>query len=329
MRPEVRKYLASVGTHSRLDPDARDDLVKELNSHLEEEIEELCASGYSAAEAADLATRRFGSATEIGREMYEVYSAGTWRQALLAAVPHLLFGAAFALHVWRMSLWVIFVIGVAVACVTAVGWFLRRPPWYYSWLGYCILLLLGLAFLTVFVAGKGISFLAVGGSGLWVAAIVYIGLALCVLGLAVLRAVQRDWLFASLMLLPFPVFLVWLVALEREAGLAAYAEAGFEARDAAVCLTFVLLAVVGALFIRAKQRGYKAAALGLGTLLTLAVVWRSTEAGFSPAVCFGLAVFASGLLMGPFFLQWTVGRLRHHAAISNKSLAGILPRRTS
>jgi hypothetical protein len=159
--------------------------------------------------------------------------------------------------------------------------------------------------------------------------VVYIGLALCVLGWAVLRAVQRDWLFASLMLLPLPVFSVWLVALERDVGLAAYAGAGFEGRDTAVGLTFLLLAAVGALFIRARQRGYKAAALGLGTLLTLAIVWRSTEAGFSPVVCFGLAVFASGLLMGPFFLQLTIARWRHHAGISDGSLGGTVPRRTS
>jgi len=329
MRPELRKYLASVSMHSRLDPAARDDLVRELNSHLEEEIEELCEAGHTGADAVDMATRRFGNAREIGREMYEVYSAGTWRQAWLSALPHLLVAGAFAFHLWRMSFWVIFLIGFAVAGVTAVGWLLRRPPWYYSWLGYCILLLLALAFLLVVMGARSVSFLAAGSSGLWVAIVVYIGLALCVLGLAVLRAVQRDWLFASLMLLPFPVFLVWLVALERDVGLTAYAGAGFEGRDTAVALTFLLLGAVGALFVRARQRGYKAAALGLGTLLTLAIVWRSTQAGFSPVVCFGLAVFVSGLLMGPFFVQQTIIRWRHHAGISDDPVAGTVSRRTS
>ena len=329
MRPELSKYLASVSTHSRLDPAERDDLVRELNSHLEEEIEELCEAGYTSAQAVDMATRRLGSAREIGREMYEVYSVGTWRQALLSALPHLLVAGAFAFHLWRMSFWMILVIGLVVVGVTLGARMMRRPPWYYSWLGYSILLLLALVFLLAVMGGRSGSFFGAGSSGLWVAMVVYIGLALCVLGWAVLRVVERDWLFASLMLLPFPVLLVWLVALERDVGLAAYAGAGSEGRDTAVGLTCLLLAAVSALFVRARKRGYKAAALGLGTLLTLAIVWRSTQAGFSPAVCFGLAVFASGLLMGPFFLQWTVGRWRQRVGISDKRLGETVPRRTS
>ena len=67
--------------------------------------------------------------------MYEAHSQGTWKQALMAALPHLLFALVFALDWWRGIGWLAIVLGLVL--VTAVyGWWHGRPVWSFTWLGY-------------------------------------------------------------------------------------------------------------------------------------------------------------------------------------------------
>ena len=327
MLPDLKRYLANVSLYSRLDPVAEGEIVRELQTHFEDEIEELCEAGFSASEAVDMATRRFGCARDVGRHIYEVYSGGTWSQALLSAIPHLLIAATFALHLWRASPWLLF-ISLVVGGVTIYAWCRGRPAWCYSWLGYSFMILLAIGFLVLFAIGRVLALFVLGSNALWVAILVYIAVALCLLGSIVIRVVRRDWLFASLMLLPLPVILVWLVALEHDVGLVEYTKQGFQSSDLGVALTFLALGGVAGTFIRLRQRLLKIGVLSVGTLLILAMVWRFTESDFNPVVCFSLALFLVGLLMSPAILQNGVRHQREEVELSDKSLSEQVVRRT-
>ena len=302
MLPEIRRYLSSISFNSRLDPYADSDVVRELQTHFEDEIEELCGAGLSEEEAANEAASRFGSAIDIGRQLYEVYSKGTWIQALLAGLPHVLIALTFALHLWRLSYWLVGV-SVFITGITVYAWYRGKPGWFYSWLGYFSMVALAVAFLVIFVIERVLAPVVLGSNALWIVIVVYVGLAICLMGYIVIRVVRQDWLYASLMLIPFPVLFVWLVALEREVGLIEYTRQGLPGSDMEVAVTFAALSAITATFIRFRRRLMKSGVLSIGMMLTLAAIWRFTESSFHPVICFLLALFLTILIMSPAVLQ--------------------------
>ena len=98
-------YFNSLKNHLRLDPTTESDLMRELHAHIEDESHELEESGLSEQEAIETATQFLGSPRVIAKQMYEVHSQGSWRQALFAALPHFLIAALFALHWWQSLVW--------------------------------------------------------------------------------------------------------------------------------------------------------------------------------------------------------------------------------
>jgi hypothetical protein len=307
MLPELKQYLARVKSCSKLDSKAQSEIVRELQTHFEDEIVELCESGLSTAEAADVATKRFGAAESLGRELYEVYSRGTWIQALLAAIPHFLLAFTFAFHLWRDSFWVAGV-ALAIVGVTIYAWCHGKPFWSYSWLGYFLIPLFAISFLVLLAIGRFLSQFVLEGSMQWVMIVIYTPVALWLLGYILIHVIRRDWLLASLMLLPFPVIIVWLFALGQDMGLVAYSRDGFQDGDQGVAWTFLALGGAAGAFIRLRQRWLKIGVLALATLLILAMVWRFTESGFNPILSLLVSFCLVSFLLSPVLLR---GRVSH------------------
>ena len=114
-------YLADLKNYLRVDPTTESDVVRELDAHLEDKRNELRESGLSEEEAAENVVRFLGHPRLVGRQMYEVYSRGSWRQALCAAFPHFLIASLFALHCWYSTAWLLASL-VAVISVVIYGW---------------------------------------------------------------------------------------------------------------------------------------------------------------------------------------------------------------
>ena len=72
----VSHYLESIGESLRLDPLAKREVIKELETHIEDRLDELQKNGLSEEEAADTCVKLLGSAKQIARQMYEAYSQG-------------------------------------------------------------------------------------------------------------------------------------------------------------------------------------------------------------------------------------------------------------
>ncbi len=305
--PAKSSYTDSLKDYLRVEPTVESDLVRELNTHLEDKSHELIESGLSEEEATSTATKLMGSPRLVAQQIYEVYSQGSWRQALFAALPHLLIAALFALHFWEDTIWLIGII-IAVACAAIYGWCHGKPAWLFPWLGYCLTPVIAIGILLIYLPG----------SWTWFAAIVYIPLALLIIVPVTKQTIRKDWLFASLMLLPIPIVLGWILALELDDTLLWYKQ--LQEFASQIALSFAVLALTVATFIRIRQRWAK-----LGVLLTLETfILVIVTLGGNSTIGFGgwllLVLLSLILVLGPALLERKIRATNHKPLkLHNKS----------
>ena len=291
MIPEIRRYLNDMKWRLKLDPKAETDVIRELGTHLEDEADELYQSGFTEEEAARIATERFGPARALAREIYQVYSKGTIGEALLAALPHFLIAATFIFHLWREWLWIMALL-ICMVLVTLYKLRQGKPVWLYPWLGYC------LAALPVLVLVLW-QVIPVSNPSLWLVLLVYVPFALWLLASALFLVVRRDWLLASLMILPVPPAIAWLWTLERE-GLIPN-DGGLNHISPQIALTFLSLGVITAAFISLRRRLVKVGLLLGTTLVTVIIILPVTLWSLV------LALFLTGSLLLPGLVEHKMG----------------------
>ena len=258
MVTELSHYLDSVKYNLRLDPSSEREITSELETHIEDRLQELRQSGLSEEEAANTCVKLLGSAKLVARQIYEVHSRGTWKQALLASMPHLLFGLLFALNWWQGISWLLVML-VLVLTMAVYGWWHGKPAWLFPWLGYSLL--------PVVVAGLLLLYLPKGWS--WVAILLYIPLALWLLYRVTVQTIKRDWLYSSLMLFPVPIILGWFLAVQLEGRFPEFSVERLHDLAPWIGLNLLVLAVTAATFIRLRRRWLKVAVLFISGLLTL------------------------------------------------------------
>jgi hypothetical protein len=120
-------------------------------------------AGLSDEQAIETSLRLLGSARQVAHEIYATHSQGTWREALLAGLPHLFFAALFALN-WLTGITWVPVIVIMVAGITFYGFSHGRPGWLFPWLGYALFP----------VAAAGVSMLYLPRGLAWVILLLYI-----------------------------------------------------------------------------------------------------------------------------------------------------------
>ncbi len=272
-------YLEVVKENLKLDPSEKQEVLRELESHVEDRLQELRESGLSEEEAATSCLGLLGSAKLVARKLYEAHSQGTWKQTLLASMPHLLFGLLFALNWWQDIGWLLIAI-VLIIGIALYGWWHSKPSWLFPWLGYSLVPLVAAGLLLLYLPRVWS----------WLVVLLYIPLVLWLVGSIIVQTIKRDWLYSTLMLLPVPIILGWVLiagsgekfpesSLERLQNFAPW-----------IAVSFLILGVTVAIFIRLRQRLLKVAALLILGLLTLVMV----------AYC------AKGILNLPAFLLLTI-----------------------
>lgn len=261
MASALAHYLNSVTDNLRLDPSSKGEVIYELETHIEDRLQELRESGLSEEDAAKSCIELLGSAKLVARQLYEAHSQGTWRQALLASMPHLLFGLLFALNWWQGISWLMVMLGLVLS-MAIYGWWHGRPAWLFPWLGYSLL--------PVVVAGLLLLYLPRGWS--WLAVALYVPLALRLLCSIIVQTIKRDWLYSSLMLFPVPIVIGWFLAVEREGRFPEYSVEHLQDFAPWIGLSFLTLAAAVATFIRLRQRWLRVAILIVSGILTLTLV---------------------------------------------------------
>jgi hypothetical protein len=282
-------YLARLKINLHIDSRRECELIRELEDHFEDSSDELKNSGLSEEEAANKAMQRLGSPQLIAKQIYEVYSQGSWRQALSCSLPHFLIALLFAMHWWQNTLWIAVTVLVAISSVI-YGWSHGKPTWLFTWLGYLLI--------PVIYAGTLLLWLP--SNLIWFAALVYFPATIYILVKIGKQVIKVDWLFLSLALFPLPIVLCWLAALSSEDMIIKY-EQIHEAAPS-IATSFAILALAAVTFIRVKPRWIKTSSLLLPEITVLLIVGLNTNINFGRwLLLFLLALLI--LLFGPAFLE--------------------------
>ena len=288
-------YLDSIRENLRLDRSVESEVIHELETHIEDELQELREAGLSEEEAADTCLKLLGSAKVVARQIYEAHSQGSWSQALLAAMPHMLFGLLFAVNWWRGIGWLLGML-VLVLSMAVYGWWRGKPAWLFPWLGYSLL--------PVVAAGLLLLYLPTGWS--WVAILFYIPLALWLLYSITVQTIKRDWLYTSLMLLPLPAIIGWFVAVEPVHKFPEHWLQRIQDFAPWIGLTFLALGLTVATFIRLRKRWLRVSVLVVSGLITLTMVAYYTNGRLSLPALLILIVVMLLLLLSPALVERTL-----------------------
>ena len=292
MVTELDRYLDSVRDNLRLGLSVEREVTSELETHINDRLQELRQSGLSEEEAVNTCVKLLGSAKLVACQTYEAHSQGTWRQALLASIPYLLFGLLFVLNWWQGISWLL-VMFVLVLSMAVYGWWHGKPAWLFSWLSYSLL--------SVIVVGLLLLYLPKGWS--WVAILLYIPLALWLLYRVTVQTIKRDWLYSSLMFFPVPIILGWFLAVQLEGRLPEFSVERLHDLAPWIGLSFLALAVTAATFIRLRQRWLKVAVLFASGLLTLIMAAYYAEGSLGLATFSVLILLLLSLFLTPALLE--------------------------
>jgi hypothetical protein len=271
MHGKLVDYVSALCGGLRIDSRARQAVAREFRAHLEDHIRDLRWRGLSEEEACNAAVESFGNPQLIAEDLLRIHSKGTWRDAFLTSLPHL---------VVAMLLTVSFRYGAAcgVACVlaTAVGIYhtvsRKAPSWSFSWMGYC---------LVPFIIA---AFLLLDATRWWtILGVAYIPCAVLLVVYVIKLTASRDILYVSLMLAPWVVIIVWCMATQCIGDLQTGHVNSYELRAHGRELvgSFVTLAISSFMFARIARRWGKALALivPLGVVLAYVTLrcWEGTS----------------------------------------------------
>ena len=85
MAAELTNYLHSLARRLHLEPGEEQDILLELEGHLEDKAAELEAQGLDRQAAYQLAVHEMGAPERVANGMYKVHSPSVWRDVVLGA----------------------------------------------------------------------------------------------------------------------------------------------------------------------------------------------------------------------------------------------------
>ncbi len=306
MDQEIRPYLRSLAKRLRLDPTTQRGILLELQSHLEDKARDLQDAGASRKEALERATQYMGKPGVIAEKIYAIHSRGSWRDILLATVPHLLLAALFALNLWtRYALLVVVFLGVAMVAIQC--WRKDKPKWSYSWLGYCMAAPAISWLLATMALGYGAwIFVTTGGlpltPALYLLILAYIPFSLWIMVRVVVPVVRQDWLMASLCALPFPFLTTWLLFFNSQGNLWGQDKTSLRETDGDRALVFLALAMTTGAFFMIGNRLLKIGLLTVSTALMVAFTVVSIPVSFGILAAILIILASIAFLLSPAVL---------------------------
>jgi hypothetical protein len=292
MTQELSHYLENIRYNSKLGHSEAGEVISELEAHIEDKLRELMESGLSEEDAIKTCLGQMGSAKLVAQQIYEAYSQGSWKQVLLASMPHLLFGLLFVLNWWQYLGWLSVVL-LLILGTTIYGWWHGKPTWVFSWLGYSLVPVLAVGLLLIYLP-KGWSLLAIP---------IYFPLALWWLFHIIIQTARRDWLFSSLMLLPMPIIIGWFLAVSPGARFTEYSLQRVYLFAPWIGLSFLALGLTIAAFIRLRQRWLRVGLLAISGSLTLTLVVYYTNGRLNTLTFVGLMLVMWGVFLIPPLLE--------------------------
>ena len=316
MAVEFTNYLHSLAQRLHLEPGEEQDIILELEGHLEDKAAELEAQGVDRESAYRLAVQEMGAPEPVASGMYKVHSPGMWRDVMLATIPHFLLAALFALHLWSQYFLVALLL-IGIALVTWRNWRKGNPSkWSYTWMGYTLaapilswllsLITLGYGGWTLVTTGQ-LPFNVV----LFFLLIGYVPFSMWIVFGVVRKVIRRDWLLASLTALPFPFLTSFVLFLEWQGGLWSDHAQRIQSTDTARAYIFLALAVTTAVFLKVGPRMVKIGLLAITTAVLVIITAASLPVSLSVLAVLMMIVASVVFLLSPAVLD---SRLNHRHA---------------
>jgi hypothetical protein len=305
MTLDLTQYLENIRSNARLEHSDETIIMSELEAHIEDRLQELTSSGLTKEEATKKCLDQMGSTKSIARQIYEAYSQGSWKQVLLASMPHFLFGLLFVLNWWQHPHWVSIVL-VLILATTIYGWCHGKPTWVFPWLGYTLLPVVIVGLMLLYLP-RGWSFLVLP---------IYLALALWWLFRIVIMTIKKDWLFSSLMLLPLPIIIGWLLVISPSGRFSEESIQRLNYYAPWIGLSFMGLALTIAVFIRLRQRWLRVGLLAASGMPALCLIVYNATGNLINLAFLGLLIVMWGVLLIPLLLE---------RRLKNKKGSNIIP----
>ena len=305
---EATNYLHTLARRLHLDPAEKDEIIQELEAHLEDKAAELETQGIDHDAAVSRAVQEMGAPNVVARGMYEVHSPGVWRDVILATIPHFLLASLFALHLWS-HYFLVSLLLIAIAFVTWRNWRAGSPSkWSYSWMGYSLaapalswllsLVTLGYGAWTLLTTGQ-LPFNVV----LFFLLIGYVPFSMWIMANVIFKMVKRDWLLASLTALPFPFLTSWILFLNWQGGLWSEHAERMQDSDTARAFIFVAMAVTTAVFLKVGPRLLRIGLLTVSTSILVIITAASLPVSLGALAVILMIVASLAFLLSPAMLE--------------------------
>jgi hypothetical protein len=303
MLGEVKEFLNSVRLQLKLDPSSAKEILSELYTHFEDRVEDLQESGFTEEEATRIASQEFGSSKKVAEELHDVHSISDWPQAIMAALPHVLFGLLFAFRQWTNAFWLSIIV-LSVFGVVAYGWKHNKPTWFFTWLGYALtpLLVVGLLLLDKALGAGVLS----SSWWLWASVVVYFSIVTAICAIILAYTWRRDWLLGSLSVLPFLAVIGWVLTDRWSGGLIA-GEGFLHGLEPWIALSFLALAGIVIIFTRLKKRWLRVGVLLVAGLVVLTMMTSASGRSVNLANLVVLAIVALLIILGPALVDRRLG----------------------
>ena len=308
---EVTYYLQSLAWRLHLDPAEKDDIIQELEAHLEDKAAELETQGVDRETAMARAVEEMGAPNTVAQGMYEVHSPGVWRDVLLSTIPHFLLASLFALHLWS-HYFLVSLLLIAIAFVTWRNWRAGSPSkWSYSWMGYSLaapalswllsLITLGYGAWTLVTTGQ-LPFNVV----LFFLLIGYVPFSMWIMANVIFKMVKRDWLLASLTALPF--LTSWVLFLNWQGGLWSEHAERMQDSDTARAFIFLAMAVTTAVFLKVGPRLLRIGLLTVSTSILVIITAASLPVSLNVLAVVLMIVASLAFMLSPAMLESKIER---------------------
>ena len=317
MSSQLRGYLETVGRRLHLESTESEQILDELQAHIEDRTHDLELSGQPPEDAVASAIRDLGSVDQVVGRMYEVHARGSWYHTALAVIPHLLLALTFAFHMWTNPFWVTVVIVIAIGGSLA-GWRMGRPRWTYPWLGYSLMAPIVSWGLATSAVGYGAWGVVTQGSlplgvPIYMASFVYIAFSLWMVIRFVSKVARPDWVMASLAVLPVPFFAYWFFFFYNWGSAVEETAEQVQHVDRSAAVVFLIIAVATAVFFRIGKRLVRVALLVVTAPSLIVLAWMSYQGGSGYIALFIFASVSLALLLSPALFDWKEEKTRSAA----------------
>ncbi len=272
------KYVGVLSRHIRLQPAKKNEIVCELEDHIEDKTSDLVHLGIRLEAAQSLAVRQMGDPIALARQLHDVHCHVSLKHLGLAVVPHVLLAGLIALNLCGDFLAVGLTLGLIV-CVTWYNWRSGNPGrWSYSWLAFSLFVPVIVLLLTLIAPGKSIP-AGVAGNQFPVNPYLmlffggYLLLAFWFLARVVYRIVQQDWLIVAFTALPIVVLTGWRLVSEWRDVTWAPQFALVGGNGAPWILVFLSIAAITAIFLKLSLHSLRASYLLIATLVLTVIAY--------------------------------------------------------